>query len=689
MEELFQQIKLNEVKRKLVPIGNENGLLIEEYIKDNDKKDDNNVKNQGLKINEKIKSYRITNNYTQSNAPLGQIKSVLLSLADEEQIERQAVCEVYDTRLYNRGLPRLNSCIDVRLGPSSYNDRCVTCRGSIGDSTCNGHSGFTRLQRRVYLPQYITEIYELLQCICWRCSRILIDTNSPSYQSILKIKNAQRRRQKLMKLCSSVQWCGGKAPEGFVYPNEQQVPENNNNKIVIGGGKKNSKSNKLVKFDAEKYIHNRSQGCGALQLSFLHVRKDWLTLRCFSRIPVNQEKNIGRKSKKNSGETTNTTSKKSKRGRKSNESGDEDGGEDEEIEGGEEDEIEGEDDQENVEEKEDEQIDGEEVENEADDDEQAEGEDDGEDEKEDVTDEEEKDEETEQEEDEEEIDAEKQKPEEEQETEEEEDDDDEDSDSLGLHLDDDEEEDDDSEEDNEILNNLHLPNMDDENEFMEDINNNSGNNSNNNNKNIKEEIIVDPTQLNLPEFSPVNFVSLSTFKKKKIPSKLLKNLPPLDVEQSFTPDHAYQIFKRIRESDYYILGFVHYSKPYSLCPRVLFIPGNPSRIAAGSKTSDGKRARENSDFTKRINRIIQFNLEAKTYYNTILEKIKLGQSYHKEYRSMLIAIENVQISLGEYICRDDLGMIIIYNFIFFFGNFIIFIIIMFSILTFIAFNCVY
>ena len=67
------------------------------------------------------------------------ITELQFTVLSPDEIRRLAVCDVYEPMLYERGLPRNNSVLDLRLGTTDRRFRCSTCKNTV--TQCNGHFG--------------------------------------------------------------------------------------------------------------------------------------------------------------------------------------------------------------------------------------------------------------------------------------------------------------------------------------------------------------------------------------------------------------------------------------------------------------------------------------------------------------------------------------------------------------------
>jgi DNA-directed RNA polymerase II subunit RPB1 len=95
------------------------------------------------------------------------------------------------------GIPVYGSLSDPRMGASD-GSRCVTCncqmtRGGNQMNDCPGHFGHIELCTPVYHCGFIDEVTKILRCVCFYCSRLLLDENKPTDRKIALIGNAENR----------------------------------------------------------------------------------------------------------------------------------------------------------------------------------------------------------------------------------------------------------------------------------------------------------------------------------------------------------------------------------------------------------------------------------------------------------------------------------------------------------------
>lgn len=71
------------------------------------------------------------------------------------------------------GRPKLNGLMDPRQGCADRYSRCQTCAGNMTE--CPGHFGHIELAKPVFHVALIPKIIKVLRCVCFYCSKLLID----------------------------------------------------------------------------------------------------------------------------------------------------------------------------------------------------------------------------------------------------------------------------------------------------------------------------------------------------------------------------------------------------------------------------------------------------------------------------------------------------------------------------------
>ena len=141
---------------------------------------------------------------------IDKVKGIQFCILSPEEIIKRSVCEVKTTELFNMNEPAQDGLFDSRMGVLEHNQICNTCEQN--HTFCPGHFGHIVLAKPVFYPHFFIFIRKLLNCVCFRCSKLLIDVNNPA---ILNKKISRQKRFELMyKVCSKVLRCGAKTTDG-------------------------------------------------------------------------------------------------------------------------------------------------------------------------------------------------------------------------------------------------------------------------------------------------------------------------------------------------------------------------------------------------------------------------------------------------------------------------------------------
>ena len=108
-------------------------------------------------------------------------------------------------------MPVYGSVSDPRMGSVDRNVRCKTCdcrcEGGSKTDDCPGHFGHIELCRPVYHCGFIDEVVKVLRCVCYHCSRLLIDENYHKDRRALNVKDPETRMRMIHDLCRSKTRC--------------------------------------------------------------------------------------------------------------------------------------------------------------------------------------------------------------------------------------------------------------------------------------------------------------------------------------------------------------------------------------------------------------------------------------------------------------------------------------------------
>ncbi len=151
-----------------------------------------------------------------SSEPLIQnITGIQFSIMGPEEIENRSVVEITKHDTYEKNVPVIKGLFDPRMGVTDMGKTCKTCGQK--NISCPGHFGHIKLSKPVYHYHFINTTVKILNCVCFRCSKLLIDVDDHNSKEIFKkppnirFNEIYNMSQKI-KLCKS---CNADQPDKF------------------------------------------------------------------------------------------------------------------------------------------------------------------------------------------------------------------------------------------------------------------------------------------------------------------------------------------------------------------------------------------------------------------------------------------------------------------------------------------
>ena len=131
------------------------------------------------------------------------VLGIQFSILSPDEIRAQSVAKITSKETYINGEPQLNGLFDPRMGTIEPGIICPT--DGLDYMKTPGYFGHLELARPVLYIQYLSIILKILKCVCFKCSKILIDKNK--YSNLLKL-SSKDRWDSVCKLCTKVKRCG-------------------------------------------------------------------------------------------------------------------------------------------------------------------------------------------------------------------------------------------------------------------------------------------------------------------------------------------------------------------------------------------------------------------------------------------------------------------------------------------------
>uniref|UniRef100_F6SUC2 DNA-directed RNA polymerase subunit n=1 Tax=Ciona intestinalis TaxID=7719 RepID=F6SUC2_CIOIN len=173
---------------------------------------------------------------TESSVDLKLVKRVQFGILSPDEIKRMSVTEggVQYPEVSEGGRPKLLGLMDPRQGVVDRMSRCQTCAGNMTD--CPGHFGHIELAKPVFHTGFLTKTIKVLRCVCFYCSRLLVEKGNPKIRQIMAKSKGQPRKRlaHVYELCKGKNICEGGEEMDNTF-DVQQRDEDEPRKVGHGG----------------------------------------------------------------------------------------------------------------------------------------------------------------------------------------------------------------------------------------------------------------------------------------------------------------------------------------------------------------------------------------------------------------------------------------------------------------------
>jgi len=160
------------------------------------------------------------------------VKGVQFSVMSPKDIINKSVCEIVSTDTYSGNDPIIGGLFDSRMGVIDNDKICKTCHQK--NTFCPGHFGHVVLSKPVFYIHFFDMVRKIMKCVCFRCSKLLINPQDPIVLKLLNKKtigNRQKRFDLIYKCCSKIKRCGQENPNGCGCKLPHKITKENIGKI--------------------------------------------------------------------------------------------------------------------------------------------------------------------------------------------------------------------------------------------------------------------------------------------------------------------------------------------------------------------------------------------------------------------------------------------------------------------------
>ena len=186
------------------------------------------------------------------------VTGIQFSVMGADEIRKRSVAEILSTDTYAGNEPIHGGLFDPRMGVTDHSKICTTCEQK--NTFCPGHFGHIELAKPLFYIHYFDTIKKLLKCVCFKCSKLLIDKESAELKRILNKKiSRQKKFDAIYKICSKnkIKRCGKLKDDstennGCGAKQPSKITKDNIGKIILQW--KDSKEDENEEEDTQIYL---------------------------------------------------------------------------------------------------------------------------------------------------------------------------------------------------------------------------------------------------------------------------------------------------------------------------------------------------------------------------------------------------------------------------------------------------
>jgi len=146
---------------------------------------------------------------TKFNTHNSKVIGIQFSILSPDEIRKGSVAEITSRDTYVNNKPIIGGLFDPRMGVLEPGLICPT--DGLDYMQTPGYFGHIELARPVFYIQYLSTIFKVLRCVCFKCSKLLI--SKEKYKQALKMASEARWKY-VFALASKMKRCGEDTEDG-------------------------------------------------------------------------------------------------------------------------------------------------------------------------------------------------------------------------------------------------------------------------------------------------------------------------------------------------------------------------------------------------------------------------------------------------------------------------------------------
>ena len=132
--------------------------------------------------------------------PSSKIIGVQFSMLSPDEIRKNSVVEVTSRDTYINNKPVVGGLFDPRMGVLEPGLICPT--DGLDYMETPGYFGHIVLAKPIFHIHYLKYIINILQSICWKCSKLLIDASEPTFKKNIEMRKGSNRFKYVLNHCN-------------------------------------------------------------------------------------------------------------------------------------------------------------------------------------------------------------------------------------------------------------------------------------------------------------------------------------------------------------------------------------------------------------------------------------------------------------------------------------------------------
>ena len=212
------------------------------------------------------------------------VAAIQFGIMSPDEIRRRSVAEISSIGLYEGENSVVGGLFDPRMGVLDYGKLCPT--DGLNSHDCPGYFGHIELALPVFHNQFMKQIIGTLKCVCWKCSRVIVPTDTPAVQTMFQRKKGITRFSAMQEMCDKVKQCPHCSAQ--VISSIQDHNSNRKDKVsptfgtmhVTWKAQSKTESDKMEIWNAQDTLQILQKvtdsDCVSLGFNPAHCRPDWL-----------------------------------------------------------------------------------------------------------------------------------------------------------------------------------------------------------------------------------------------------------------------------------------------------------------------------------------------------------------------------------------------------------------------------